>query len=83
MSVTLHTDLGDIKIEVFCEGMYACELFLVVCYYDTSSNGCDRYAKSYTSKLYIQPTSCQFDKSSVQSSSISLISVFLSGFSLT
>uniref|UniRef100_A0A2K6TX36 Peptidyl-prolyl cis-trans isomerase n=1 Tax=Saimiri boliviensis boliviensis TaxID=39432 RepID=A0A2K6TX36_SAIBB len=40
MSVTLHTDVGDIKIEVFCERTpKACENFLALCasnYY----NGC-------------------------------------------
>ncbi|KAK9454929.1 cyclophilin-like domain-containing protein [Dipodascopsis uninucleata] len=38
MSVTLHTDLGDIKIEVFCEAVpKAAENFLALCasgYYD-------------------------------------------------
>lgn len=40
MSVTLHTDVGDIKIEVFCERTpKTCENFLALCasnYY----NGC-------------------------------------------
>ncbi|XP_018429398.1 PREDICTED: peptidyl-prolyl cis-trans isomerase-like 3 [Nanorana parkeri] len=40
MAVTLHTDLGDMKIEVFCErSPKACENFLALCasnYY----NGC-------------------------------------------
>jgi len=38
MSVTLHTDLGDIKIELFCEQCpKSCENFLALCassYYD-------------------------------------------------
>ncbi|GAB6018628.1 Peptidyl-prolyl cis-trans isomerase-like 3 [Chamberlinius hualienensis] len=38
MSVTLHSDLGDIKIELFCEQCpKACENFLALCassYYD-------------------------------------------------
>ncbi|CAH1975764.1 unnamed protein product [Acanthoscelides obtectus] len=40
MSVTLHTDLGDIKIEIFCESCpKACENFLALCasdYYNGS-----------------------------------------------
>uniref|UniRef100_A0A2K5CDA5 Peptidyl-prolyl cis-trans isomerase n=1 Tax=Aotus nancymaae TaxID=37293 RepID=A0A2K5CDA5_AOTNA len=43
MSVTLHTDVGDIKIEVFCERTAkTCENFLALCasnYY----NGCIFY----------------------------------------
>ena len=43
MSVTLHTDVGDIKIEVFCERTpKTCENFLALCasnYY----NGCIFY----------------------------------------
>ncbi|XP_045192966.1 peptidyl-prolyl cis-trans isomerase-like 3 [Mercenaria mercenaria] len=32
MSVTLHTDLGDLKIELFCEQVpIACENFLALC----------------------------------------------------
>ncbi|KAK7094460.1 hypothetical protein V1264_006020 [Littorina saxatilis] len=38
MSVTLHTDLGDIKLELYCEQCpRACENFLALCassYYD-------------------------------------------------
>lgn len=31
-SVTLHTDVGDIKIEVFCERTpKACEVSVIVC----------------------------------------------------
>ncbi|KAI8429699.1 hypothetical protein MSG28_000267 [Choristoneura fumiferana] len=40
MSVTLHTDVGDIKIELFCEHCpKTCENFLALCasnYYDGS-----------------------------------------------
>ncbi|XP_065296288.1 peptidyl-prolyl cis-trans isomerase-like 3 isoform X3 [Dermacentor albipictus] len=40
MSVTLHTDLGDIKIEVFCEACpKAAENFLALCASDYY-NGC-------------------------------------------
>lgn len=39
-SVTLHTDLGDIKIELFCEACpKACENFLALCASDYY-NGC-------------------------------------------
>jgi peptidyl-prolyl cis-trans isomerase-like 3 len=38
MSVTLHTNLGDIKIELFCQNCpLACKNFLALCakgYYD-------------------------------------------------
>lgn len=40
MSVTLHTDVGDIKIELFCEKCpKACENFLALCASDYY-NGC-------------------------------------------
>ncbi|OWR48589.1 peptidyl-prolyl cis-trans isomerase-like 3 [Danaus plexippus] len=40
MSVTLHTDIGDIKIELFCEQCpKACENFLALCASDYY-NGC-------------------------------------------
>ncbi|XP_053601469.1 peptidyl-prolyl cis-trans isomerase-like 3 isoform X1 [Plodia interpunctella] len=40
MSVTLHTDVGDIKIELFCEQCpKACENFLALCASDYY-NGC-------------------------------------------
>ncbi|KAL7322044.1 Peptidyl-prolyl cis-trans isomerase cyp10, variant 2 [Mucor circinelloides] len=41
MSVTLHTDLGDLKIEVFCESVpKTAENFLALCasgYYDNNT----------------------------------------------
>lgn len=40
MSVTLHTDVGDIKVELFCEQCpKACENFLALCASDYY-NGC-------------------------------------------
>ncbi|XP_063232730.1 peptidyl-prolyl cis-trans isomerase-like 3 [Bacillus rossius redtenbacheri] len=40
MSVTLHTDVGDLKIELFCEGCpKTCENFLALCASDYY-NGC-------------------------------------------
>ena len=40
MSVTLHTDVGDMKIELFCEACpKACENFLALCASDYY-NGC-------------------------------------------
>ncbi|KPI95561.1 Peptidyl-prolyl cis-trans isomerase-like 3 [Papilio xuthus] len=40
MSVTIHTDVGDIKIELFCEQCpKACENFLALCASDYY-NGC-------------------------------------------
>lgn len=40
MSVTLHTDVGDIKIELFCEQCpKSCENFLALCASDYY-NGC-------------------------------------------
>ncbi|KAL5279817.1 PPIL3 family protein [Megaselia abdita] len=41
MSVTLHTDFGDLKIELFCEDSpKACENFLALCASDYY-NGCN------------------------------------------
>ena len=41
MSVTLHTNLGDLKVELFCEDApRTCENFLALCaseYYDNTS----------------------------------------------
>lgn len=40
MSVTLHTDVGDLKFELFCEDApKACENFLALCASDYY-NGC-------------------------------------------
>lgn len=40
MSVSIHTDVGDIKIELFCEECpRACENFLALCASDYY-NGC-------------------------------------------
>lgn len=55
MSVTLHTDVGDIKIELFCEQCpKTCENFLALCASDYY-NGClfHRNIKVYTTHTYV------------------------------